>query len=164
MRNGFHLKKKWIDLRAYGKADHKLQDIFLLEPWGIMYFADALLVHNIGICRCLKNKPNNGDTIVSANKEFELGFFSPGSCRNWYVGLCFKKISYRTIVWVANRDAPLNNTSGILKIHNKAISLFANATSTKIWSSNSSRFLNNPVAQLLDSGNLMIYFVVKPKP
>ncbi|KAK1391729.1 Receptor-like serine/threonine-protein kinase [Heracleum sosnowskyi] len=131
-----------------------------MEQTGILLFSIILLIffsNNSSAVDVLRTNQTirDGDTIVSANNEFELGFFSPGSSRNWYVGIWFKKISYRTIVWVANRDAPLNNTSGILKIHNKAISLFANATSTKIWSSNSSRFLNNPVAQLLDSGNLV---------
>ncbi|KAL8127208.1 hypothetical protein AgCh_014209 [Apium graveolens] len=98
----------------------------------------------------------DGETIVSANGQFELGFFSPGSGNNLYVGIWFKNISYGTIVWVANRDAPLNNTSGILRIDHKAISLFANATTnTVVWSSNTSRFVANPVAQLLDSGNLV---------
>ncbi|XP_074380167.1 G-type lectin S-receptor-like serine/threonine-protein kinase At4g27290 isoform X2 [Apium graveolens] len=98
----------------------------------------------------------DGDTLVSANNEFELGFFSPGSSMNRYVGIWFKKVSYGTIVWVANRAAPLNNTSGILRIDNKAISLFSNAaTNTILWSSNSSRFVKNPVAELLDSGNLV---------
>lgn len=102
-----------------------------------------------------KQTISDGNTIVSANNEFELGFFSPGSCTNRYVGIWFKKISYGTTVWVANRDAPLNNTSGILRIDNKAISLLDNASSTIIWSSNYSRFVNNPVAQLLDSGNFV---------
>ncbi|KAK1391728.1 Bulb-type lectin domain-containing protein [Heracleum sosnowskyi] len=98
----------------------------------------------------------DGETIVSANDQFELGFFSPGSGTNRYVGIWLKNISYGTIVWVANRDAPLSNTSGILRIDNKAISLFANATTnTIVWSSNTSRFVTNPVAQLLDTGNLV---------
>ncbi|KAL8097841.1 hypothetical protein AgCh_030811 [Apium graveolens] len=98
----------------------------------------------------------NTNTIVSANSEFELGFFSPGSSTNRYVGIWFNKISFGTTVWVANRDAPLNNTSGILKIDNKAISLVVNASNTVIWSSNYSRAVNSPVARLLDTGNLVI--------
>ncbi|XP_017255291.1 G-type lectin S-receptor-like serine/threonine-protein kinase At4g27290 [Daucus carota subsp. sativus] len=100
----------------------------------------------------------DGSTIVSAEGEFELGFFSPGSSTKRYVGIWFKKISSgtRTTVWVANRDAPLNNTSGVLKIDSKAISLFSNASSTVIWSSSYSRPVDSPVAQLLDSGNLVI--------
>ncbi|KAL8122138.1 hypothetical protein AgCh_018764 [Apium graveolens] len=97
----------------------------------------------------------DGDTLVSANQEFELGFFSPGHSTKRYVGIWFKKISQGTSVWVANRDAPLTNTSGILMIQNKAFSILDNATSTIIWSSNYSRFVENPVAQLLDSGNLV---------
>lgn len=98
----------------------------------------------------------DGDTIVSANHEFELGFFSPGISTKRYVGMWFKKKSPGTTVWVANRDAPLNDTSGILMIGNRAVSIFDNATSTIIWSSNFSIFVRNPVAQLLDTGNLVV--------
>ncbi|KAK1390801.1 Receptor-like serine/threonine-protein kinase [Heracleum sosnowskyi] len=72
----------------------------------------------------------DGDTLVSANGEFELGFFSPGRSMKRYVGIWFKKISQGTTVWVANRDAPPTNTSGILMIGKKAISLLDNSTST----------------------------------
>ncbi|KAK1361177.1 Receptor-like serine/threonine-protein kinase [Heracleum sosnowskyi] len=97
----------------------------------------------------------DGETIVSANNEFQLGFFSPGTGTNRYVGIWYKQISHGTIVWVANRDAPLNHTSGILRIDNKGISLFDIASNTIFWSSNYSGFVKNPVAQLLDSGNLV---------
>ncbi|WOH04254.1 hypothetical protein DCAR_0623663 [Daucus carota subsp. sativus] len=95
----------------------------------------------------------DGETIVSANGEFELGFFRAGSSTNRYLGIWFKKMSYGTVVWVANRDRPLNNTSGMLRIDNKAILLLVDAA--LIWSANSSTFVKNPVAQLLDTGNLV---------
>ncbi|KAK1391724.1 Receptor-like serine/threonine-protein kinase [Heracleum sosnowskyi] len=119
----------------------------------LSFFTNSAAEDLLSINQTIRDGESN---IVSANNEFELGFFSPGSSTNRYVGIWFKKISYRTIVWVANRDAPLNNTSGILRIDNKAISLFDNdTTNTIIWSSNASRFVSNPVAQLLDTGNLV---------
>nr|XP_017241526.1 PREDICTED: G-type lectin S-receptor-like serine/threonine-protein kinase At4g27290 isoform X1 [Daucus carota subsp. sativus] len=125
---------------------------FFVFSFIFLLYNSAAAVDVLSINEALKD----GDTIVSANGEFQLGFFSPGSSANRYVGIWFNKISNGTVVWVANRNVPLNDTSGILRIDNKAISLFADAvTNTIVWSSNSSRFVKNPVAQLLDTGNLV---------
>ncbi|XP_020554002.1 G-type lectin S-receptor-like serine/threonine-protein kinase At4g27290 isoform X2 [Sesamum indicum] len=98
----------------------------------------------------------DGDTMVSSGGMFELGFFSPGNSRNRYVGIWFKKITVRTVVWVANREVPLPNESGVLKVMEPGILALLNDTNATIWSSNTSRSVQNPVAQLLDSGNLVV--------
>ncbi|KAL8106695.1 hypothetical protein AgCh_023444 [Apium graveolens] len=94
-------------------------------------------------------------TIVSADGEFELGFFSPGSSKNRYLSIRYKKAG-GVIVWVANRDAPLTNASGELTLSSEgALELF-NGTNSIIWSSNSLKSIKSPVAQLLNTGNLVI--------
>ena len=98
----------------------------------------------------------DSETLVSAGGRFELGFFSPGASRNKYLGIWYKKISVKTAVWVANREVPLNNSSGILKLTNHGILVLLNHNGSTIWSSNSSRPARNPVAQLLNSGNLIV--------
>ena len=95
----------------------------------------------------------NGQTLISTSQCFELGFFTPGNSRNWYVGIWYKNIP-RTYVWVANRDNPLSNSSGTFKIFNQSIALFDLAGKV-VWSSNQTN-LRNPVMQLLDSGNLVL--------
>ncbi|KAF2305040.1 hypothetical protein GH714_001272 [Hevea brasiliensis] len=62
--------------------------------------------------------------------------------------------SSRTYVWVANRDTPLTNSSGILKISNQTIVLLDEGNNL-IWSSNQTK-ASNPVMQLLDTGNLVL--------
>ncbi|KAL8106697.1 hypothetical protein AgCh_023446 [Apium graveolens] len=95
------------------------------------------------------------DTIVSADGEFELGFFSPGSSKNRYLSIRYKKAG-GVIVWVANRDTPLTNASGELTLSSEgALELF-NGTNSTIWSSNSLKSIKSPVAQLLNTGNLVI--------
>lgn len=47
---------------------------------------------------------------------FEMGFFSPGNSKNRYVGIWYKNVSDRTVVWIANREALLRSGSGVLKI------------------------------------------------
>ena len=52
----------------------------------------------------------DGDTVVSANGTYELGFLSPGKSKNRYLGIWYGKIPVQTVVWVANREAPLNDS------------------------------------------------------
>ena len=98
----------------------------------------------------------DGETLVSAGGgSFELGFFSPGNSKGRYLGIWYT-ISTETVVWVANRESPLDNHSGVLKVNQEGDILLVSNTNTTVWSSNTSRAAANPVAQLLDSGNLVV--------
>ncbi|KAK9937530.1 hypothetical protein M0R45_014311 [Rubus argutus] len=99
----------------------------------------------------------DGETIVSTDETFELGFFTPaGASGNRYVGIWYKK-SITTIAWVANRDTPLTDSSGVLQVTNHGILVLVNHNKNTVWSSNTSTTAQNvPVAQLLDSGNLVV--------
>ncbi|KAK1391743.1 Receptor-like serine/threonine-protein kinase [Heracleum sosnowskyi] len=98
----------------------------------------------------------DGSTIVSSGGHFEFGFVSVGSSTNRYLGIWYKKIPGETIVWIANREAPLTTTSGLLQLSSNGNLVILNASDHVVWSSNSSTSVNNPVLQLLDSGNLVI--------
>ncbi|XP_076906860.1 G-type lectin S-receptor-like serine/threonine-protein kinase At4g27290 [Bidens hawaiensis] len=97
----------------------------------------------------------DGDTLVSAAGIFELGFYKPGGSENRYLGVWYKNISVRTVVWVANRDRPIPGASPlVLKIADQGIlGLFNN--SCMIWSSNTTT-LANVTAKLQDNGNLVV--------
>ncbi|OMO80459.1 S-locus glycoprotein [Corchorus olitorius] len=99
----------------------------------------------------------DGETLVSEGGKFELGFFSPGSSTNRYLGIWYSNISVQTVVWVANRQSPLKDFSGILKLTNKGILVLQTQKGNTVWSSNSSRSARStPVAKLLISGNLIV--------
>ncbi|CAL5390613.1 unnamed protein product [Camellia sinensis] len=96
-------------------------------------------------------------TIVSIGGSFEMGFFSPGNSQNQYLGIWYKKISSRTVVWVANREIPLIVSSGVLKVIDPGILALLNGTSSVIWSANVTRStVKDPIGQLLESGNLVV--------
>ncbi|KAI7746526.1 hypothetical protein M8C21_016368, partial [Ambrosia artemisiifolia] len=100
------------------------------------------------------------ETIVSSQETFELGFFSPPNSRYHYVGIWYKKISNGTVVWVANRNTPLTDTSGELTLTLQGVLNLRNATTGNlIWSSanSSAKLVRNPVGKLLDTGNFIIY-------
>ncbi|KAL3651079.1 hypothetical protein CASFOL_007482 [Castilleja foliolosa] len=102
----------------------------------------------------------DGDTLVSSGRYFVLGFFSPVNSKNRFVGIWYGKITEQTVVWVANRESPLTNTSIVLKVIDPGILVLVNeANDVVVWSTNntsSPTVLRNPIAQLLDSGNLVI--------
>ncbi|XP_022862105.1 G-type lectin S-receptor-like serine/threonine-protein kinase At4g27290 isoform X2 [Olea europaea var. sylvestris] len=99
----------------------------------------------------------DGETIVSSDGTFELGFFSLGNSNNRYVGMWYKKITVMTVVWVANREVPLTNRSGLLKVVVPGLLVLQNDNNgVIIWSSNTSRPVKAPAAKLLDSGNLVV--------
>ncbi|KAG5047139.1 hypothetical protein JHK86_016545 [Glycine max] len=99
----------------------------------------------------------DGETLVSAGGITELGFFSPGNSTRRYLAIWYTNVSPYTVVWVANRNTPLQNNSGVLKLNEKGILELLSPTNGTIWSSNiSSKAVNNPVAYLLDSGNFVV--------
>ncbi|KAM7485789.1 hypothetical protein LguiA_001798 [Lonicera macranthoides] len=98
----------------------------------------------------------DGETLVSAGQKVELGFFSPGLSQYRYVGIWYKTVATGTVVWTANRESPINDTSGVLTLTNQGVLTLLNSTRGVVWSSNSSRSARIPVLQLLDNANLVI--------
>ncbi|KAG6505827.1 hypothetical protein ZIOFF_038193 [Zingiber officinale] len=96
--------------------------------------------------------------LVSSGGRFRLGFFSPNGSTNRYVGIWYNNISIQTVVWVANRRQPITARSGNLSLtRNGTLILTGEDTSTLSWSSESpNSALRNPVARLLDDGNLVV--------
>ncbi|XP_015943246.1 receptor-like serine/threonine-protein kinase SD1-8 isoform X7 [Arachis duranensis] len=93
-------------------------------------------------------------TLLSKNQTFALGFFR-GSNTNYYLGIWYNNINPQTIVWVANRDNPVDNSTGYLKIGDNGNFVLLNSSGNPAWSSNQTS-AKNPVLQLLDTGNLVL--------
>ncbi|CAN1281441.1 G-type lectin S-receptor-like serine/threonine-protein kinase At4g27290 [Linum perenne] len=101
-------------------------------------------------------------TLQSKDGTFELGFFTPGGAsKNRYLGIWYRNIPVRKVVWVANRDSPaIDNRSSLIIDAAKNNSLaIVSSNKTVLWSSvaNSNHLvLQNPVAELLETGNLVL--------
>ncbi|TMX05309.1 hypothetical protein EJD97_025001, partial [Solanum chilense] len=76
--------------------------------------------------------------------------------RKRYLGILFNKVTVQTVVWVANRETPVNDTSSTLNLTRQWILTLVNGFGRVILSSNSSRHVKKPIAQLLDSDNLVV--------
>lgn len=103
----------------------------------------------------------DGDLLLSPREDFALGFFSPANSRNRYVGVWYHKVPEQTVVWVANRDAPISDTSGVLALSGRGgLVIYAHQNpNIPVWSANVSALsssANDSVAKLLDVGNLVL--------
>ncbi|XP_028073878.1 G-type lectin S-receptor-like serine/threonine-protein kinase At4g27290 [Camellia sinensis] len=106
-----------------------------------------------------KTLTDNGKPLVSSGEAFELGFFNPPYSNNRYIGIWFKNVPIRTPIWVANKNNPISDSSGLLTITATGNIIITTNQTTTIWSSSNSSPPtppNNPIMQLLDSGNLVV--------
>jgi hypothetical protein len=100
---------------------------------------------------------SNGQTLVSAGGVFELGFFAPATPSATFLGIWYKGIVPTTVVWVANRDVPVNGTTGTLGINGTGGGLvLADPSGRVVWSSPNATGTGATAARLLDSGNLVL--------
>ncbi|KAM4103078.1 hypothetical protein ACJW30_06G052500 [Castanea mollissima] len=130
--------------------------MIVFKPLFVYYFFSCFLRFSATLDTLTPSHSiRDGDTLVSPGRTFELGFFSLGNSKGRYLGICYG-ISTDAIVWVANRETPLDNNSGVLKITHEGDIVLLHNTSSIVWSSNTSRTASSPVVQLLDSGNLVV--------
>uniref|UniRef100_A0A7N2LTX1 Receptor-like serine/threonine-protein kinase n=1 Tax=Quercus lobata TaxID=97700 RepID=A0A7N2LTX1_QUELO len=109
-----------------------------------------------------QNQPlKDGQILVSYQKTFALGFFTPENSNRRYVGIWYNQIiELKTVVWVANRDNPLYDKSGVLSINGQGNPvLHTQNQSIPIWSTNVSTSASptkNSMAKLSKEGNLLL--------
>ncbi|XP_021719433.1 G-type lectin S-receptor-like serine/threonine-protein kinase At1g11300 [Chenopodium quinoa] len=104
------------------------------------------------------------EALASSNGNFMVGFFSPTNSTNRYVGIWYSnkqdsESGISEVVWIANRDNPLINSSdGVFGISENGNLQVLDGQNKSIWSTNISQGhqANNSVAQLLDTGNLVL--------
>lgn len=127
----------------------------------ILFICFFLLQYSTAIDKITATKfLTDPDTIISSNGAFNLGFFKPPNTTNRYVGIWYSRLHINNVVWVANRNNPLNDSSGgSIRISEDGNLRILNARNRTLWSSNvsvSHQFHGNSEAQLLDSGNLVL--------
>ena len=96
------------------------------------------------------------EAMLSNGSLFKIGFFSSGNSTKQYFGIWYNTTSRFTVIWIANRENPLNDSSGIVMVSKDGNLLVLNGHKEIFWSSNDSNAAPNSSAQLLDSGNLVL--------
>ncbi|GLJ44806.1 hypothetical protein SUGI_0942390 [Cryptomeria japonica] len=127
-----------------------------------LFFAVTVFIHmksygavvQAGDSLSLGSSLAGNQTLISKNGTFELGFFSPNGSNNWYIGIWFANVLEKTIVWVANRETPARNKSGVLKLSRQGKLKLFDSEGASIWSVNISSKASRAV--ILDSGNFLM--------
>ncbi|KAH0657187.1 hypothetical protein KY285_032069 [Solanum tuberosum] len=103
---------------------------------------------------------DNGETLVSAGKKFEMGFFSDDAGSNWYVGIWYNKKGPRTVVWVANWNDSIQNSTK----NKENVSMVVEDGKLKVLNISGYTYFSSEVdgnsgvkAELLDTGNLALF-------
>ncbi|XP_027928058.1 G-type lectin S-receptor-like serine/threonine-protein kinase At1g11300 isoform X1 [Vigna unguiculata] len=96
----------------------------------------------------------DNETITSTGGNYTLGFFTPHNSTKRYVGIWWQPKF--TVIWVANRNQPLNDSSGVVTISEDGNLVVLNGQNQVIWSTNVSNVGSNTTSKLLDSGNLVL--------
>ncbi|KAG2243598.1 hypothetical protein Bca52824_094552 [Brassica carinata] len=149
-------------LRTCGHTnmDTCTRKMFIISTYGFLMMFLPLQVSYSTDTIYANQSLSGSETIVSRDGVFELGLFSPGTISTmFYLGIWYKQVSPKTIVWVANKESPVSNMSFVsLSISQGSLTLYNNYTGRIIWltadhHSNSSADVQ---AVLLDSGNLIL--------
>nr|XP_034927093.1 G-type lectin S-receptor-like serine/threonine-protein kinase RKS1 isoform X5 [Populus alba] len=131
------------------------EKLFLLFSLLKLHFSSCTSLDSLKTNQTIKE----GDVLISEGNNFALGFFSPGSSSNRYLGIWYHKVPEQTVVWVANRNDPIIGSSGFFFINQYGnLVLYGNVDQKLlVWSANVSVEENdNCEAQLLDSGNFIL--------
>ncbi|XP_061368815.1 uncharacterized protein LOC133311737 [Gastrolobium bilobum] len=96
------------------------------------------------------------ETLSSTDGLFQLGFFTPPNSTFSYLGIWYN-VSKNPQIWVANRDQPVKDSSGTVKISEDGNLVVMNGQKEILWSTNVSNIIaSNTTAQLLNTGNLVL--------
>ncbi|KAL1537433.1 non-specific serine/threonine protein kinase [Salvia divinorum] len=127
-------------------------------------FLLLLLLLIIQIVACLSREEDtisagvvikDPQTIVSQNRIYKLGFFTPSNTTNRYLGIFFA-FSQETLIWIANRDKPLTDSSGAVAISRDGNLVLLDGTNQTVWSTNLTTSPVNSTVRILDTGNLVL--------
>jgi hypothetical protein len=146
---------------------HKLERMCVITKPSFWFFVLLLLFVSHWNCFSIEGDTlligqslSASQTLISQNGIFELGFFKPGASLNIYLGIWYKNSADKMIVWVANRESPLNNpASSKLELSPDGILVLLTNFTKTVWSTaHASSMPNNSTAQaaLLDNGNFVI--------
>ncbi|CAA6668783.1 unnamed protein product [Spirodela intermedia] len=92
----------------------------------------------------------DGETLISSNQVFELGFFTPagGNSSARYVGIWYYGLPSLTVVWVGNRNHPISGNSSRLTFADDGNLVIASGAGDPIRITNSSAATGNSTLQL----------------
>ncbi|KAL2472428.1 Receptor-like serine/threonine-protein kinase SD1-8 [Abeliophyllum distichum] len=123
----------------------------------IVFFGLSVWLSNAKDTISPKEILRQNDTLVSAGRVFELGFFPDGVFGNLFLGIWLKKDGNKKPVWIANRENPLEDSTSTLQIrHDGNLILTDLCHAAIIVNYGMISTGANTSATLLDTGNFVL--------
>ncbi|KAL8536460.1 hypothetical protein ACS0TY_011898 [Phlomoides rotata] len=126
----------------------------------LLIFCLNCLVIQVSSLDTLKQAPDNLNSpsqLVSANKNFTLGFYTLKDSNNSYLAIWFEDPWFYSIVWIGNREKPIpSNVSAVLTIGSRGEMriTYDGGEAMEIYGGGSG--VQSVTATLLDSGNFVL--------
>ncbi|KAK1377511.1 putative receptor protein kinase ZmPK1 [Heracleum sosnowskyi] len=92
--------------------------------------------------------------LTSPDNSFTCGFYGVGTNAYWFA-IWFTDSKEKTIVWMANRDKPVNAKGSKLTLKNNGVMVLKDVDGTIVWENNSTS-TGARKAELLNTGNLVL--------
>ncbi|KAF7151622.1 hypothetical protein RHSIM_Rhsim02G0119900 [Rhododendron simsii] len=140
-------------------ASRKSRGAFLLLPFLFFSLAIPSQISSATDTLTQSQPISVGQTLISSGQIFQLGFFNSSHSTRRYIGIWYKNISKRRVLWVANRENPLSATdsNSSLTIGRDGNLRILDGNGIPIWETNISLpSSNSPMAVLSDKGNLIL--------
>ncbi|KAM3704457.1 hypothetical protein ACJW31_03G005100 [Castanea mollissima] len=103
---------------------------------------------------------NPNDILVSANGEYSAGFLSVGD-NAFCFAIWFNKSTVSTVVWMANRDGPVDGRGSQLSVLNEGKLILTNSVGITVWTTIAPALTSSEATnfqlQLLNTGNLVLH-------
>ncbi|KAJ9694811.1 hypothetical protein PVL29_010337 [Vitis rotundifolia] len=97
---------------------------------------------------------DSDDYITSPDKSFTCGFNGMGENAYWF-SIWFTNSKERTVVWMANRNRPVNGRGSRISLQRDGTMLLRDADGSTVWGTNTTS-TDVDRAELLDTGNLVL--------
>ncbi|WOH11065.1 hypothetical protein DCAR_0830544 [Daucus carota subsp. sativus] len=96
----------------------------------------------------------DSNSLISPDGSFSCGFYEVGTNAYWFA-IWFTDSKERTIVWMANRDKPVNAKGSELALKKNGVLVLKDVDGTVVWETNSTS-TGARKAELLNTGNLVL--------
>jgi hypothetical protein len=124
----------------------------LLQTLPLSYTLDTLRGTSLSV-----DKPS--DILVSTNGEYSAGFFPVGD-NAFCFAIWFNKSLNSTVVWMANRDDPVDGKSSKLSLLKDGKLILTNSVGITVWSTRTAALTSSDATnlqlQLQNTGNLVL--------
>ncbi|RVX22840.1 putative receptor protein kinase ZmPK1 [Vitis vinifera] len=129
----------------------RLLFLFLLGPTVALALTHKLPSLKPGLSLSVEKE---GQLLVSQEGSFSSGFYRVGTNVYCYA-IWFTNSAEKTVVWMANRDRPVNGKGSRLTLHRNGNLVLTDADGSIVWSTDT--FSDGEVeVQLLETGNLVL--------